>query len=34
MGVKVVTAVAESPKVHDRDYLISLHTMTALLDFT
>jgi len=28
------TCVAGSPKVHDRDCLIRLHTMTALLDFT
>jgi len=27
-------SVAGSPKVHDRDCLIRLHTMTALLDFT
>ena len=26
--------VAGSPKVHDRDCLIRLHAMTALLDFT
>jgi len=27
-------SVAGSPKVHDRDCLIRLHTMTVLLDFT
>jgi len=27
-------SVAGSPKVHDRDCLIRLHTMTAFLDFT
>ena len=27
-------SVARSPKVHERDCLIRLHAMTALLDFT
>jgi hypothetical protein len=31
---KLTATVAGSPKVHDRDCLIRLHTMTALLDFT
>jgi len=34
LGCVIVVHVAGSPKVHDRDCLIRLHTITALLDFT